>query len=62
MTRRKELGEVIASASVSPALKAQAQQTLAALPTKPPPDPVFDGGFAATVEDAGAKKPGKKHH
>ncbi len=62
MARRAELGDVIASAVVSPQLKAQAAQTLAALPTKPPPPP--DAGPMSDGTDAGPppKKGGKKHH
>jgi hypothetical protein len=63
MARRAELGDVIASAAVSPQLKAQAAQTLAALPTKPPPPPDA-GPFMMGGMDAGAPKKGggKKHH
>jgi len=65
MARRQELGDVIASPVVSPQLKAQATQTLAALPTKPPPPP--DAGPMPTGSADGAgqvppKKGGKKHH
>jgi hypothetical protein len=64
MTRRAELADVINSAAVSPQLKAQATQTLAALPTHPPAPP--DAGPILTGDvDAGAppkKGGGKKHH
>jgi hypothetical protein len=64
MARRAELGDVINSAAVTPQLKAQATQMLAALPTKPPPPPDA-GPFVPAVVDAGAppkKGGGKRHH
>ncbi|MEO7109643.1 MAG: hypothetical protein ABI183_04310 [Polyangiaceae bacterium] len=65
MARRQELSDVIASVAVTPQLKAQAAQTLAALPTKPPPPP--DAGPTPLASADGAnlvppKKGGKKHH
>lgn len=64
MSRRRQLGDVIASTVVSPDLKTRAQQDLNLLPTKPLPDGVLDGGLNATpAASASGKKPGgKKHH
>ncbi|MEO8876349.1 MAG: hypothetical protein ABI461_12240 [Polyangiaceae bacterium] len=60
LARRKQLADVVASTAIDPALKNRAAQTLAALPTQPPPDPTN-----APVVDAGSPKtppPKKKPH
>ena len=65
MSRRKQLGDVVASTVVTNDLKTRAQQLLATMPTKPLPDFVLDGGMNATPAasaSAGKKPGGKKHH
>ena len=65
MSRRKQLGDVIASPVISADVKTRAQQALNMLPTKPLPDFVLDGGLNATPAasaSAGKKPGGKKHH
>lgn len=64
LSRRKQLGDVIASPVVTPDVKTRAQQALAMLPTKALPDFVLEGGLNVDTPFDAGKRPTvfKKHH